>query len=87
MWREMQILADSHADLDCSTILAMATMGGARALRHDSDLGSLAVGKNAKFIHVSSAALKGCRDGEQLVKELVSGGKPTEITWVSNAYE
>ena len=87
MWREMQILADSHADLNCSTILAMATMGGAKALRHDSGLGSLAVGKNAKFIHVSSAALKGCRDGEQLVKELVSGGKPTEITWVSNAYE
>jgi cytosine/adenosine deaminase-related metal-dependent hydrolase len=87
MWREMQILANSHANLNCSTILAMATLGGARALQHDSSLGSLAVGKKAKFIHVSSAVLKGCSDGEQLVKELVSGGKPTEITWVSNAYE
>jgi cytosine/adenosine deaminase-related metal-dependent hydrolase len=87
MWREMQILANSHVNLNCSTILAMATLGGAKVLQHDSSLGSLAVGKKAKFIHVSSAALKGCSDGEQLVKELVSGGKPTEITWVSNAYE
>ncbi len=85
MWREMRILADSHPRLDHSTILSMATIGGARALRHDSDLGSLAVGKKAKIIHVISATLKGCSDGEQLVKELVSGGRPPEIAWVSSS--
>jgi cytosine/adenosine deaminase-related metal-dependent hydrolase len=83
MWREMQILTKGHPNLDSSTILAMATIGGAKALRHDSFLGSITTGKKAKFIHVSSANLKCCRDAEQLVKELVSGGKPTEIKWVS----
>jgi imidazolonepropionase-like amidohydrolase len=86
MWREMQILVKSHPNLDNSTVLAMATIGGAKALRHDSVLGSITVGKKAKLIHVASASLKGCSDGEQLVKELVSGGKPTEITWVPTEY-
>jgi cytosine/adenosine deaminase-related metal-dependent hydrolase len=83
MWREMQILTKDRPNLDRSTILAMATIGGAKALRHDCFLGSITTGKKAKFIHVSSANLKCCRDAEQLVKELVSGGKPTEIKWVS----
>lgn len=83
MWREMQILNRSHSSLDSSTVLAMATIGGAKALRHDSFLGSITVGKKARLIHVSSANLKCCSDAKQLVKELVSGGKPTEIKWVS----
>jgi cytosine/adenosine deaminase-related metal-dependent hydrolase len=83
MWREMQILTKSHPNLDSSTVLAMATIGGAKALRHDAFLGSITVGKKAKLIHVSSVNLKCCSDAEQLVKELVSGGKPTEIKWVS----
>jgi cytosine/adenosine deaminase-related metal-dependent hydrolase len=86
MWREMQILVKCHPNLNNSTVLAMATMGGAKALRHDPVLGSITVGKKAKLIHVSSANLKSCRDSEQLVKELVSGGKPTEITWVPTDY-
>jgi cytosine/adenosine deaminase-related metal-dependent hydrolase len=87
IWREMQLLIKSHSNLEHSTVLAMATMGGAKALRHDADFGSLAVGKKAKFIHVSSASLKSCSDGIQLVKELVSGGKPTGISWVSTVHE
>lgn len=83
MWREMQILSKSYPNVDSSTVLAMATIGGAKALRHDSFLGSIAAGKKAKLIHVSSANLKCCSDAEQLVKELVSGGEPTEIKWVS----
>ncbi len=83
IWREMQILAKGHPTLDSSTVLSMATLGGAKALRHDSFLGSITAGKKAKLIHVSSANLKCCRDAEQLVKELVLGGQPTEIKWVS----
>jgi aminodeoxyfutalosine deaminase len=83
IWREMQLLAKNYSKLEPFIVLAMATMGGAKALRYDADFGSLSVGKKAKFIHVSSASLKGCSDGKQLIKELVSGGKPTEIEWVS----
>ena len=58
MWREMQILKESHPNIDCSTVLAMATIGGSKALHYEADFGSLAVGKKAQFIHVSSPLLK-----------------------------
>lgn len=82
IWREMQVLLKNHANLEPSTVLAMATLGGAKALGHDADFGCLSVGKKAKFIHVSSASLLRCNDENQLIKELVLGGKPTEIEWV-----
>ncbi len=81
IWREMQLLSKSHTKLEYSTVLAMATTGGAIALRQGADFGSLLEGRKAKFIHVSSAALMSCNDEKQLIKELVTGGKPTEITW------
>lgn len=87
LWREMTILGQCHAGLEDATVLAMATLGGARALGYGPDFGSLTVGKRAEFLHVSSIALQGCRDGQQLVKELVSGGKPAEISWVSPVHE
>lgn len=83
IWREMQIIASYHGGLDNSSILAMATLGGSRALGYDKELGTLTAGKRAQFIHVYSAKLKSCDDRKQLVKELVSGGRPTDISWVS----
>lgn len=82
MWREMQILTTNHPTLAHSDVLAMATIGGAEALAFERDFGSLAVGKSANLIHVSSANLKRCNDISSVIKELVAGGKPTEIEWV-----
>jgi len=87
IWREMTILGKCHVDLDDATVLAMATLGGAQALGHGVDYGSLTVGKRAEFLHVSSIELRGCQDGQQLVKELVSGGRPAEISWVATDHE
>lgn len=87
IWREMQLLAKNYSNLERPTILAMATIGGANALRHNVDYGSLAVGKKADFINVSSVSLESCSDEIQLIEELVSGGKPTEISWVSTVHE
>ena len=82
IWREMQLMVKKYAGLKYSDILAMATMGGANALQQDSDFGCLSVGKKAHFIHVSSTSLARCGDVDQLLKELVSGGRPTDIEWV-----
>ena len=79
IWREMQVMADMHPNLDNSTILAMATLGGATALGYENKFGSLAVGKDAKFIHVSSDFLLRCTDAVKLIRVLVTGGRPTEI--------
>lgn len=87
IWREMQILAKDYANLAPADVLAMATMGGAAALLHETDFGCLAVGQKAKFIHVSSAALLSCKDSSQLVDVLVLSGKPAEIEWVSTIYD
>lgn len=82
IWREMQLLLKSHSSLDPLTVLAMATIGGAKALRQDGEFGCLSVGKKAQFIHVSSVSLRSCSGVNQLIRELVSGGKPTDIEWV-----
>lgn len=87
MWREMQILTTNHPTLAYADVLAMATTGGAAALGFEREFGSLAVGKSAKFIHVSSANLKYCNDIFSVIKELVLGGKPTEIKWVLADHE
>ena len=64
----------------------MATLGGARALNYDFEFGSLSRGKIAKFIHVSSPALCKCSNAKELEKELVSGGRPTDISWVDTVH-
>jgi cytosine/adenosine deaminase-related metal-dependent hydrolase len=87
IWREMQLVQKSHDGLDAGDILAMATLGGAKALAEDGDYGTLKVGKKAHFIHVSSIALSSCCDREEIIKILVSHGKPENIEWVSTSHE
>ncbi|TKB27644.1 hypothetical protein FCL47_05805 [Desulfopila sp. IMCC35006] len=87
IWREMQILAVNHTRIAPADILAMATMGGAQALLHETEYGSLAVGRSAKFIHVSSPDLRICNDSAHLMDILVANGKPAEIEWVSSVYD
>lgn len=82
LWNEMRMLAADHPAIDPEKIFAMATHGGAKALHIDGDYGSLATGKKARFLHVASPALLCCRSGQNLMRELVVGGRPTEISWV-----
>ncbi len=86
LWREMQLLAVEHPEVERQSILAMATTGGAEALHRDEDYGSLAPGKNAKILHVSSPVLTRLRESEQLIEELVNGGRPVDISWVADCH-
>lgn len=52
IWREMKILNQDHPDIQPEQILAMATLGGARALGLDNDHGTLDKGKKAQFLAV-----------------------------------
>ena len=83
LWREMQLVAEDHPLLRRESILAMATLGGAKALCRENELGSLSVGKKARILHVSSANLMRCRQAGQVVDELVTGGRPRLISWVA----
>lgn len=83
LWREMQVLAEDHPLIRRESILAMATLGGAKALGRESELGSLSVGKKAQILHVSSENLMHCGQAAQVVDELVTGGRPRLISWVA----
>ena len=52
LWREMQILAEAHAEVDTAAIFAMATRGGAEALGLERRLGTLEPGKDADLLAV-----------------------------------
>lgn len=82
LWREMQLLAGDHPDLPPEQILAMATLGGAQALHVEQDYGSIEPGRRGRFLHISSPALLQCRTATALMLELVTGGRPAEISWV-----
>lgn len=82
MWREMQLVAGDHPDLSAELILAMATLGGARALHAEQECGSIEPGRRGRFLHVSSPALLRCRTAASLIRALVTGGRPVEISWV-----
>jgi cytosine/adenosine deaminase-related metal-dependent hydrolase len=61
-WSEMRTLRGDHPEVSAGDVLAMATLGGARALGLERDHGTLAAGKSARFLavqvpeHVDSAA-------------------------------
>ena len=84
LWREMQLLAGDNPELEGAQILAMATLGGARALHAENDYGSLEPGRKSHFLHVSSSALAQCRTAADVLHELISGGRPKEISWVGS---
>ncbi len=52
IWREMQILAEEHAEVDTAAIFAMATLGGAEALGLGNRLGTLESGKDADLLAI-----------------------------------
>lgn len=86
LWREMQLLAADHPRLAASSVLAMATLGGAEALHRGGGYGSLLPGKKAQILSVDSPVLRRCRNSGEVVEELVRGGRPQEISWAAVAH-
>ncbi len=84
LWREMQLLQVEHPGVQPSTILKMATLGGAKALNRDKDYGTLEQNKRAKFLHVDDPRLQGINGGEELLSVLVGLGRPNQVSWIHN---
>jgi aminodeoxyfutalosine deaminase len=53
LWREMQLVAQDHADISPELLVRMACLGGAQALALDKHLGSLDIGKSAAVLAVT----------------------------------
>ena len=84
LWQEMSILAEEHQSVDSATILAMATLGGAKALHRETDFGALAPGCRARFLHVEGREYEKAEGADQLLQRLTSCGRPESISWVGD---
>jgi aminodeoxyfutalosine deaminase len=83
LWREMRLLAADHPRVPHEKILAMATKGGAQALHRVADYGSLTPGTSSRILHVNSPDLTACSSVNQVMHTLVTGGRPSEISWIT----
>lgn len=78
MFDEMRFVAGRYPMLSPDTILAMATVNGARALGR-SDLGTISPGQTARLIYVDLEAASAAQAAEGLVS-----GPVGEVTWVES---
>lgn len=75
---ELRHVARSGAEISAATLLKGATIQAARALRLDSVIGSLSLGKDADM-----AAFPWTTDGDaEPVSNLIHSGKSVEKTWI-----
>jgi 5-methylthioadenosine/S-adenosylhomocysteine deaminase len=86
LWTEMRLAALIHKPragataMPASRVLEMATLGGARALGLESELGSIEEGKRADLTIVDLGRLASVPSGDDLVAQLVHSGKADNVT-------
>ena len=84
MWREMSLLREDHPAVTPGSVLAMATLGGAKAMHRESDYGSLEEGRAFRILHVEGSNYGDVDDPEKLLDILTSSGRPESINWLSD---
>lgn len=80
IWREMRILKEENTDVPPEAVLAMATLGGAKALGLDSEYGTLAKGKKAKFLAVKIPG--DTQTAQDALLYLTSAGQAIQPSWI-----
>lgn len=82
MWREIALVRQTYPEVAAETVLAMATLGGARAMQREKDYGSLEAGRTSQLLHVEDRRYEGAENGAQLLELLTSCGRPHSISWL-----
>lgn len=80
LWREMRLLRDEHPAVDPAVLLAMATLGGARALGLDAHYGSLAPGRSGRMLAVPLP--EPVASADELLAFLTGGTHHLQPAWV-----
>ncbi len=83
IWREMRLLAGDHPGVRPADILAMATLGGARALHLARDFGTLEPGRRADILAVALPVAPA--DADELLEYLVTGGRSIQPRWIETS--
>ncbi len=82
MWVEMALVRQEHPDVSPETVLAMATLGGAKAMQKSSDYGSLEEGCKARILQIQGRPYQNVDNADQLLDVLTSSGHPESIIWL-----
>lgn len=80
VWNEMQLLAQDHPGIEPESILAMATLGGAKILGINHDFGRLAKGMSARMLLVTTP--KRFKTSQQVMEFLVHSGTDIHPRWL-----
>ncbi len=80
LWREIGMLRHLHSGVSASTLLAMATYGGAAALGRTGDYGSLERGRKALMLEID-IEVDDKATAEEVLERLVCGRRPQNIRW------
>jgi len=80
LWHEMALLRKEFPDVPPKTILAMATIAGAKALGRETDYGSIEAGKSSEFIAVEDEKISIAGSEKELLDILTSIENPEKIT-------
>ncbi|MCL6620747.1 MAG: amidohydrolase family protein [Syntrophobacterales bacterium] len=81
LFRDLLLLHQDFPEVPGEELIALATLGGARALRFEAELGSLTPGKQAALIGVTPEA------GPDFWAGLLSGGAAGRIEWLATPDE
>ena len=84
LWDEIRFLQQSAADaFSAEELVAMATLGGARALGLESNAGSLEVGKRADFLVLSGCAVGA---GQAPCQKMLEHGRLEQVFIAGESY-
>lgn len=81
LFRDLWLLHQEFPDVPGKELIALATLGGARALRFEAELGSLTPGKQAALIAVTP------EEGPDFWEALLAGGAAGRIEWLATPDE
>ncbi|ADH85274.1 amidohydrolase family protein [Desulfurivibrio alkaliphilus] len=80
LWHEMKVLREDHPEVEPATVLAMATMAGARLLGRESETGVIAPGVASALPAVV------CPDAasgpEKVLEYLTTAGEDIRLEWI-----
>lgn len=79
MWQEIALIKKEHPTVSPETILAMATIAGAKAIGREADYGSLEAGKRSAFIAVEDKKISTAVSEKEVLETLTSIGNPKMV--------